>query len=700
MRIIAASVISALAFTVYPAAQPATHVVSLPDLLSIRQVTPPRLSPDARWIVYAVRGWENGTGKDSERKDARSHVWRVSADGAAPARQLTFSDRGESAPDWSPDGTIISFLSARQADGAPAPVAGTDPQVQIWLMRADGGEAWPLTDSKESITTYAWSPDSSTIAFVARDPLPKAIDEKHKRRDDAAVFEGDFRLSHLWVVDAKAAPAAERGARARELTHDPHLTVQGAPTWSADSRRIAFAAQPTTMIRDTRSDIFIVSASGGAAEKITTNPGPDADPVWSPDGTTIAYSAAPNDAPPLADGTQPTYVGNDHLMLYDVGRRIVKDAASRDFDLSPGSLSWSPDSKSLLFSSGVKTARDLFAYDVKRGAYARLTHGRITAVGSMVHDRVALVMESSSEPPEIYVAPLKPASVSDLDAKKLTDTNPHARAFALGASEVVSWKSDGLTIEGVLLEPVHYEAGKRYPLLVVAHGGPSGAFLDNYRVGYGDGSQNWAGEGWAVLYPNPRGSTNYGEQFERANLKDWGGGDYRDIMSGVDAMIARGIADPDRLAFQGWSYGGYLTCWVVSQTTRFKAAMQGAGLTDLASMYGTNDIPNVMIPYFGGVPSKDTLPFYAQRSGITYVDRVTTPLLILHGGSDQRVPIGQPMEFFRALKDRGKTVELAFYPREGHGFSEYYHQLDRLERQHDWIARYTLGAGARKTTEP
>jgi len=178
----------------------------------------------------------------------------------------------------------------------------------------------------------------------------------------------------------------------------------------------------------------------------------------------------------------------------------------------------------------------------------------------------------------------------------------------------------------------------------------------------------------------------------RGNVPDWGGGDYRDIMAGVDAMVARGIADGDKLAVSGWSYGGYMTSWVVTQTNRFKAAMEGAGLTDLVSMYGTTDIPGYIASFFNGVPNKQTMEFYRQRSAITFVDNVTTPLLILHGGNDGRVPIGQPMEYFRALKDRGKTVQLVFYPREGHGFSEYYHQMDKVRREFDWINRYTLGA--------
>jgi dipeptidyl aminopeptidase/acylaminoacyl peptidase len=176
----------------------------------------------------------------------------------------------------------------------------------------------------------------------------------------------------------------------------------------------------------------------------------------------------------------------------------------------------------------------------------------------------------------------------------------------------------------------------------------------------------------------------------RGNIPDWGGGDYRDIMAGVDAVMARGIADPDKLAVMGWSYGGYMTCWIVSQTGRFKAAMMGAGLSDLPSMYGTTDIPDYLGTFLGGIPSQETTKLYSERSGVTYADKVTTPLLILHGGSDERVPIGQPMEFYRALKDRGKTVELVFYPREGHGLGEYYHQLDRLRRQFEWITKHTL----------
>jgi dipeptidyl aminopeptidase/acylaminoacyl peptidase len=204
--------------------------------------------------------------------------------------------------------------------------------------------------------------------------------------------------------------------------------------------------------------------------------------------------------------------------------------------------------------------------------------------------------------------------------------------------------------------------------------------------------QVWAGQGWAVFYPNPRGSTGYGEKFVHANIRDWGGGDYRDIMTGVDDLVRRGLADSTKLALEGWSYGGYMTAWAVSQTSRFKAASMGAGLTDLQSMHGTTDLPGYIAMFFDAGPAQKTLEFYRARSPITFADRVTTPTLILHGEVDTRVPTGQSLEFYRSLKDRGKTVELVFYPREWHSFSEYYHQLDKMRREYAWITRYTLGS--------
>jgi dipeptidyl aminopeptidase/acylaminoacyl peptidase len=343
----------------------------------------------------------------------------------------------------------------------------------------------------------------------------------------------------------------------------------------------------------------------------------------------------------------------------------------------------------VLFTTGERAWAAVYAYDVATAKLNRVVGKMLIGNSSLSKDGrlVAYTLGTADAPADVYVSDPTFAS-----PKKLTDLNPQLRDIALGETEVITWKStDGTPVEGVLLKPVGYQAGRKYPLIVEAHGGPTGATNAGFKANWGSPGQVWAGQGWAVLYPNPRGSTNYGEKFTRANIMDWGGGDYRDIMTGVDDVIKRGIADSSKMAFEGWSYGGYMTAWVVSQTSRFKAARMGAGLSDLQSMYGTTDIPGYIGTFFSGVPTQKTLDFYRARSAITFVDNVTTPLLIQHGGSDQRVPVGQSMEYYRALKDRGKTVELVFYPREGHGLSEYYHQVDKMQRELDWMTKYTLG---------
>ena len=658
-----------------------TRAVTIDDILHLKAVGSPAISPDGTQVLYTVRAWESERSGSGDRMEARTRIWKVPVSGG-PTRQITYGERGDSQPQWSPDGRYISFVSARGTG-----TGDEAPRGQIYLMRTDGGEAWKLTDAKEGIASYAWAPDSARIAFVTTNPRTADQEAAIRKRDDERVFEGDFRYAHLWTIDLESQTAAR-------VTDGTSFTITGSPSWSSDSARVAFSARPTTMLRDYRSDVYVADVRTRGVDKISTNIGADGQPQWSPDGAWIAWMSEPTTAKAIGDGTLPSYVGHGHLVLYDAAKKTIKDVASRDFDTEPGAPQWSADSKQVLFVAGKRAYTEAFRFDLASGTYTQLSRQKTLQYGSRSRDGrvIAVTMDSPQTPAEIYVTDPDFANL-----RKLTDTNPQASQFALGETEVVTWKStDGVEVEGVLLKPVGFVAGKRYPLLVVAHGGPSGAFTNGYRVGGLEGGQLWAGQGWAVFYPNPRGSTNYGEKFLQANLNDWGGGDYRDIMTGVDALIARGLADADRMAHIGWSYGGYMTAWVITQTNRFKAAMVGAGLTNMFSMYGTNDIPNVITTYFGGIPGKETIALYHARSAMTFVDNVTTPTLILHGGNDERVPTGQAYELFRGLKDRGKITELVFYPREGHGIAEYYHQKDRLTRIHEWITRYTLGTG--KTT--
>lgn len=667
-----------------------TRPVTTEDVLAVRMPAAPVLSPDGTAVLFTVRQWQDGMGKDAGRKDPRIFVWRVASDGSSPARQLTFGERGDSQPAWSPDGKWISFVSARVAGGG-----ADEPKGQIYVMRADGGEASVLTSVAESVQTYAWSPDGKTIAFTMTDPQAADTAAAVKRRDDEKPFEDEFRPVHLWVVDV-ATKAATR------VTEGTALTLTGPLSWSADNAHVAFTAGVTPLLRDGRRDVFIADTRTRGVEKISPNFGPDGSPRFSPDGGSVVYLSESVTSPAIGDGTPRGTVQQSRLMLYDVATKQTRDITGTlavDPTAAPWAtttLHWRPDGKTLVFAAGDRAYVNAFSFDLASGRAMPLTKSRTLQIGTYSADgsRVAFVLDAPASPPEIYVADAAFSS-----PRKLTDLNPQTRELAMGETEVVTWKSsDGLDVEGVLLKPVGYTAGKRYPLLVVAHGGPAGAHLNNFRVGGLEGGQLWAGQGWAVFYPNPRGSSNYGEKFLRANVADWGGGDFKDVMTGVDALIARGVADKDRLALIGWSYGGYMTAWGITQTTRFKAAMVGAGLTNMWSMYGTNDIPSVLIGYFGGIANKETLPLYMNRSAMTHIDNVTTPTLILHGASDERVPVGQALELYRGLKDRGKPTELVFYPREGHGFTEYYHLQDRLNRIHDWVTSHVQGEGARSTS--
>ncbi|MBC7895527.1 MAG: S9 family peptidase [Cytophagaceae bacterium] len=664
----------------------AQRPMTIDDIMDLKNVGAVQVSPDGSRILYSISAWEHPAAKDTskgDRHEMRSHVWVVRRDGS-DNRQLTFGERGESAPQWSPDGKYISFVTARgtaTGDEGPRP--------QIWLMFADGGEAFQLTTARDGAAGYAWSPDAKSIVYLTTDSLSRDAEARARRRDDPKVYEGDMRMSHAWVVDVASKKASKVTSGA--------FTVAGTPTWSPDGTRLAYLARPTTLIRDERREGWIVTVATRATEKIagSANTTLQGTPVWSPDGKTLAFGAISEDWKPNADGMYPRSLRNTTMFLYDVASKQVKSAAHPSLDNNVGGMRWSKDGTRILLSVQDHVYSNLFEYTVATGQYRRLTEGLLVRGPSFSDDErtVAFAMDSPKSPADVYVT-----DATFANPRKVTTVNPQLAQLALGEHEVVTWKSpDGWAVEGVLLKPVGYTPGKRYPLKVDVHGGPTGAHTNGFKANWGSPGQFYAGQGWAVLYPNPRGSTGYGEKFMRGNIKDWGGGDYKDIMAGVDELVKRGLADSTRLAVTGWSYGGYMTGWVVSQTGRFKAAMMGAGLSNMESMYGTTDIPGYIGTFYDGMPQLDgtitnkSLEFYRSKSAVQYASKVTTPLLMLHGGNDERVPIGQPMEYFRNLKDRGKTVDLVFYPREGHGLGEYYHQIDKIRRENEWLTKFTLG---------
>ena len=502
--------------------------------------------------------------------------------------------------------------------------------------------------------------------------MSKEEKQKRKDKDDAEVVDEKFRMSHLWVFDI------DKKEESR-LTEGP-FTVSD-PQWSPDSRRGAYVSRPTPKVDDGwKSDIWVLDLEAKTPRRLFENPGSDRSPRWSPDGKIIAFASQPH------TGTTTWY---NKLYLAPAEGGAEPRVLLKDFDRDFGEPTWSPDGKTIFWSTGDGTSIGLFSVDVGTaagsgsGAVRKIETPRgLSFQWELSHDGQTWVWVGSSSdwPSEIYAA--------DLSLKKpvrLSDANPWLREekVSLTRAGTIRWKnSGGQEIEGVVTRPVGYEPGKKYPLILNPHGGPSGADMESFR----STNQFFAGNGFMILQPNFRGSSNYGQEFLNANRENWGFVDYDDCMTGVDFCIAKGWADPERMVCYGWSYGGYMSFWIVTQTDRFKAVSPGAGLPDLYSMYSTTDIPGYM-SWFFGMPW-DNAEKYGKHSPIRYVKNVKSPVLIMHGAEDERVPPTQAVEFYQALRDLGKDVTFVRYPREGHGLREPRHQIDRLRRWLDFFAKH------------
>ena len=633
-------------------ARPA-RVLSARDTLRINQVGTPALSPDGEWVVYTVRSRD----MDDPDLEAVTHLWRVRVDGT-DARQLTRGPGSATAPAWSPDGSIIAFLAAR----------GETPEAkaQVHLLYADGGEAWQVTEHDEAVRAFSFAPDGSALLLLAEDGLSEAEEERRKEQGDAEVVDGSFQMTHLWLHDLAT-------DETRRLT-EGDFTVAN-PDWSPDSRQVAFETRPNPTANDGwRSDVQVVDVGTGEVRLLHENGGSDSAPRWSPDGRTIAFAS---NATPTSNTL--------HSKLYlaapegDRPTRVLLEDFDRNFTVPI----WSANGRQVFWPTGDGTSTGLFRVSVESGAVtSESAPGGRNSQWELSEDgaRWVWVHTSPGWPAEIYTA------AAGGEPVRLTDANAWLRdeGVALGAVETVRWtNSDGETVEGVLTKPVGYEEGDAYPFIVNPHGGPTGASLAAFSAE----SQFFAGNGYAVLQPNFRGSTNYGQAFISANIDNWGITDYDDVMTGVEHAVAMGWADPDRLICYGWSYGGYLSAWIVTQTDRFRAVSPGAALTNLYSMYSTNDIQDYLASFFGGRPWEETEK-YRRHSPMTHVADVTSPVLLMHGGADTRVPPEQSVEFYRALRDLGKDVTFVRFPREGHGIREPLHQADRLRRYAEFFGKH------------
>ena len=639
--------------------------VTLPALaqLSIENWTPeamvnlpvvgtPELSPDGSMIAYTLRE----TNMEGDESSFTTHIWVANADGSMN-RQFTRGEQSATNPQFSPDGRYLSFISTRE-NGR-----------QIFKMYLDGGEAKKITSAGNGVGSYQWSPDGTRIAYTMTDPQTDEEKARERERRDVILVDRDFKFSRIYVqhIEADSAQAIYAG--------DLHTTSFD---WSPDGSTIVFAHQPTPRIDDRyRMNISTVPADSGAVTSLVYREGTDGSPHFTPDGNYVVFTS---------HGGRLEGIGIDDLFVVPASGGEPR-ALAHTYDRNV-SITGFDAAGNLLITERRNTVSALYRVPLDGGEPELITPENgiynmfaVNRSGS----RVAFTFEDSDTPREVYYADLE-----GFEPVKISSAFDEISFPEFGRTDVLTWNSpDGMEIEGLLTYPVGYEPGDRVPLILMVHGGPAGVYSQTFT---GQGGiyaiQYFAEQGYALLRPNPRGSTGYGKEFRYANFQDWGYGDYEDLMSGVDAVIEMGVADPDRLAEMGWSYGGYMTSWIVTQTDRFKAVSMGAGLSNLVSMVGTTDIPGYLTAHMGGPYRGGNMETYQRHSAVYFMDDVVTPTQIIHGDGDLRVPLGQGQEFYWALQEKGVDSEMILLPRTGHGPTEPKLIAEVSNRILEWFDKY------------
>jgi dipeptidyl aminopeptidase/acylaminoacyl peptidase len=680
------------------AATTAAQTPTLDQLLSMKSVARPRLSPDARFVAYEM------TEADWKENAYVTHLWLADVQ-SGRSFQLTRGKKSSDSAQWSPDGRWLAFMTEREPAGIAPPSEKSEKKEekkddakpdarQIWLISPSGGEAWALTKHSAKIESFRWSEDGRRIAFTAPVPESKAAKERKEKYSDYEVFEGDFDQNQLWVADVAAAEKDQSAVDAKQIVRDAKINVTDI-CWSPDGSKIAFAGTANPLLAfGSTADVYIADlARDGAVSKIVALEGPDRGPQFSPDGTDLAFQTS------LA---QPYFFySNNHIARVRVSDVLRKPATKPAdvLDLTPGFdeevnlLDWSKEG--IYFRALQKTSSHLFRLDPQSLAVTRVTAADPLFLGEVAFDHDFATMAYTASDPthvsEVYVAPV-PKAPAALAARKITDMTAQYAPYKLGSVELVSWKSrDGATIEGVLHKPANYDAAKKYPLLLVIHGGPTGvsrpvfAPANRYYP-----IEQFLARGALVLEPNYRGSAGYGAQFRSLNVRNLGIGDMWDVMSGIDSLVARGIVDDSKLGSMGWSQGGYISAFLTTNTDRFKAISVGAGISDWTTYYVNTDITPFTRQYLHATPWDDP-KIYADTSPITSIRKAKTPTLIQHGDKDKRVPPPNAFELYRGLRDVGVPAELILYAGFGHPITKPKSNRAVLQHNLDWFGHYVFG---------
>jgi dipeptidyl aminopeptidase/acylaminoacyl peptidase len=630
--------------------------------LGMKSVGGAQISPDGRYVAYTVQqtNWEEN--------EFVQQIW-IALTATGERYQLTSGKKSSSGPVWAPDSRRLAFVSDR------------DGKRQIYVIAPGGGEAAQLTTEDSGVGALAWSPDGGSLAFSSSGPDDKAVKDRKDRYGEFDIVGGDYKMNHLWLVkvpdeipaDLKQLPKPEA------LTKGDQFSVGGF-SWSPDGRRIAFSASkdPDLGSQDTEQ-LYVLDLADKHVRRLLEAGGPNSRPKWSPDGKEIAF---------VTSGGQPFfYYANTHIAVVSADSgppRLLTEAFDEDASL----IDWGPDG--IYFAAFQKTGAHVFRLDPATRAIRRVSSPDQFYIPDASFTRDHRMMAGVGAAPNRFAEVLV-SSTGDFAPKYLTDMASQYKEFRLTTREVIQWKSaDGTGIEGILIKPADYDPSRKYPLLVVIHGGPTGADTAVLSADRYYPVERFAAKGALILKPNYRGSAGYGEKFRALNVRNLGLGDYQDVISGVDALIAKGIVDKDRVGAMGWSEGGYISAFITTYSDRFKAVSVGAGISDWATYYVNTDIHPFTRQYLKATPWDDP-EIYRKTSPITYVNQAKTPTLIQHGDQDKRVPPPNAFELYQALKDRGVPVKLILYKGFGHPINKPKQQRAVMEHNYDWFSKYIWG---------
>ena len=649
-------------------AQP--RVPTLDDLLTLKSIGGTQMSPDGKWVAYTV------SYGDFKQDAFVTQIWLVNSD-TGQSLQLTRNDKSSTNPRWSPDGQRLAFLSNRNED-----------KNQIFLIDPTGGEAQQLTKSETAISNFAWSEDGKTIAYTATEPTAQPLKDRKEYYGDYDVVREGYSYVHIWTFDV--AEAMKSPLAGKQRTKKTDFSVD-AFSWSPDGSTIAFSATVNPdLIQGVTDDIYLLKLSDDSVKKIVDQPGPDFGPRFSPDGKQIVFTSAMSE--------KFYFPSNSRLAIVGVDGGTPKSLTD-SFDENPGLIEWNRNG--IYFGGLQKTASHLFHLDPVSGKITRVSQPDNAMAGAFSFtrnaDKIAFTVASPTSMNELFVSDLR-----NFAPRKLTNLNEQAKSFTLGTRETISWQSqDGATIEGVLIKPADFDPAKKYPLLCIIHGGPTG--IDRPVLLTPDAryypSDIWAARGALILKVNYRGSAGYGEKFRKLNVGNLGVGDAWDVLSGVDFLIAKGWVDKDKVACMGWSQGGYISAFLTTSTDRFVAISVGAGISNWATYYYNTDITPFTIHYLGKDPAEDPA-IYTKTSPMSYIKKAKTPTLIQHGEFDRRVPIANGYELRQGLEDRGVKVEMVVYKGFGHGINKPKSMRAVMQHNLSWFNHYIWGDPMPDLTAP